>query len=126
MTQDAPSIDELLVTVREFVQEITPQLDGRDRYHAQCAVYLLDIVRRELGADATDETVEQAMLARYLGDGATGAAGLAALAAEIRSGRLDARFDELLADLTRQVVGKVRITRPDQLHPMHRESRPTE
>lgn len=119
MTQDAPSIDELLLTVREFVQEITPKLDGRDRYHAQCSVYLLDILRRELGADAQDEAAERAMLTRYLGDGEAGATGLAALAAEIRSGRLDARFDELLVDLTKQVVGKVRITRPDQLHPMH-------
>ena len=124
MTQDAPNVDELLLTVREFVQEITPQLDGRDRYHAQCAVYLLDILRRELGADAGDETVEQAMLARYLDDGAAGATGLAALAAEIRSGRLDARLDELQVDLIRQVAGKVRITRPDQLHPMHREPPP--
>ncbi len=117
--QDPPSLDELLVTVREFVNEIAPQLAGRDRYHALCAAFLLDIVRREV-AQGTDDSDERAMLARYLEPGAAGATGIVALAAAIRGGGLDDRFDELLDDLTGHVVRQVRVTRPDALDPMHR------
>lgn len=122
MSQDAPSIDELLITVREFVDEIAPQLDGRDRYHALCASFVLEIVRREIARGEADETAERAMLARYLDAPASGPAGIAALARAIRAGGLDERFDELLADLTRHVVDKVRVTRPEVLHPMHRDA----
>ena len=37
MSQDLPTLPDLLLTVREFIEEITPQLEGRDRYHAMCA-----------------------------------------------------------------------------------------
>lgn len=117
--QDPPSLDDLLVTVREFVNEIAPQLAGRDRYHALCAAFLLDIARREL-AQGADDSDERAMLARYLGPDAAGATGIVALAEAIRGGGLDDRFDELLDDLTDHVVRQVRVTRPDALDPMHR------
>lgn len=120
MSQDPPSIDELLVTVREFVDEIAPQLAGRDRYHALCASFLVEIIRRELAA-GSDDGAERAMLGRYLGSPASGSAGLAQLAAAIRGGGLDDRFDALLDDLTAHVVSQVRVTRPEVLESMHRE-----
>ena len=120
MSQDPPSVDDLLLTVREFVEEIAPQLAGRDRYHALCAAYLIDIVRREIAQTGAAEEAERAMLGRYLGAGANEAGGIAALAEAIRGGGLDSRFDELLTDLTRHVVDQVRVTRPDVLDPMHR------
>ncbi len=121
MSQDPPSLDELLVTVREFVDEIAPQLAGRDRYHALCASFLLEVVRREVADGEAGSNEERAMLGRYLATNEGGASGLAALARAIRAGGLDERFDELLEDLTNHVVGQVRITRPDVLHAMHRE-----
>lgn len=121
MSQDPPSLDELLETVREFVDEIAPQLAGRDRYHALCASFLLEVVRREVAHGDAGSSEERAMLGRYLGRNEGGASGLAALAHAIRAGGLDDRYDELLEDLTRHVVGQVRITRPDVLHAMHRE-----
>jgi len=121
LSQDPPSLDELLVTVREFVDEIAPQLAGRDRYHALCASFLLEVVRREVAHGDAGSSEERAMLGRYLGRNEGGASGLAALAHAIRAGGLDDRYDELLEDLTRHVVGQVRITRPDVLHAMHRE-----
>ena len=121
MSQDPPSLDELLETVREFVDEIAPQLAGRDRYHALCASFLLEVVRREVAHGDAGSSEERAMLGRYLGPTEGGADGLAALAHAIRTGGLDERYDELLEDLTRHVVGQVRITRPDVLHAMHRE-----
>lgn len=120
MSQDPPSIDDLLVTVREFVDEIAPQLAGRDRYHALCASFLVEIVRRELGA-GDDDREERVMLERYLGPTEAGTAGLAKLAQAIRGGGLDDSFDELLNDLTDHVVRQVRVTRPEVLHPMHRQ-----
>ena len=119
MSQDPPSLDELLVTVREFVDEVAPQLAGRDRYHALCASFLVEVVRRELAAGG-DDSAERAMLGRYLGPTEAGANGLAALAQAIRGGSLDDRFDELLKDLTDHVVRQVRVTRPEMLDAMHR------
>lgn len=120
MSQDPPSLDELLVTVREFVDEVAPQLAGRDRYHALCASFLIEVVRRELEAGGND-SAERAMLGRYLGPTEAGAGGLAKLAQAIRGGGLDARFDELLDDLTDHVVRQVRVTRPEVLDAMHRQ-----
>ena len=121
MSQDPPSLDELLVTVREFVDEIAPQLAGRDRYHALCASFLLEVVRREVANADAEADEERAMLGRYLEHAEGGTGGIAALAHAIRGGGLDERYDELLDDLTRHVASQVRITRPDVLHPMHRE-----
>jgi hypothetical protein len=121
VSQDPPSLDQLLVTVREFVDEMAPQLAGRDRYHALCASFLLEIVRREVAHGGAEVDEERAMLGRYLASPEGGVQGLAALAKAIRGGGLDERYDELLEDLTRHVVGQVRITRPEVLHAMHRE-----
>lgn len=121
MSQDLPKLPDLLRTVREFVDEITPQLDGRDKYHALCASYLLDIVMRELSLGPAIDEDEKSMLTHFIGMETDLEHGYATLARAIRSGSLDARWDQLMTLLTRHVVNKVRVTRPDQLHPMHRE-----
>ncbi len=122
MSQDLPTLPDLLLTVREFIEEITPQLEGRDRYHAICATYLLDIVRRELDLGPALDADERSMIAHFIGMEADLEHGYATLARAIRSGSLDDRWDQLLTLLTRHVVNKVRVTRPDVLHPMHREA----
>lgn len=120
MSQDLPSLPELLRTVREFVDEITPQLDGRDRYHGLCASYLLSIAEREMALGPEIDADEQSMLAHFIGMETDLAHGYATLARAIRSGSLDERWDQLMSLLTRHVVNKVRVTKPDHLHPMHR------
>jgi hypothetical protein len=120
MSQDLPDLPELLRTVREFVDEVTPQLDGRDRYHGLCASYLLTIAERELALGAAIDAEERANLAEFIGMEAELGHGYATLARAIRSGSLDERWDQLMTLLTRHVVNKVRVTRPDHLHPMHR------
>lgn len=119
MSQDLPNVPDLLLTVREFIEEITPQLDGRDRYHALCANYLLDIVRRELALGPALDADEHSMLAHFIGMDTDLEHGYATLARAIRSGSLDDRWDQLLTLLTRHVVNKLRVSRPDLLHPMH-------
>lgn len=120
MSQDLPDLPELLRTVREFIDEVTPQLDGRDRYHGLCASYLLTIAERELALGADIDAEERANLAEFIGMQAELGHGYATLARAIRSGSLDERWDQLMTLLTRHVVNKVRVTRPDHLHPMHR------
>ena len=113
MHRDAPDLPEILRTVREFVDEITDRLSGLDRYHALCASYLLSVAERELGEGAAVDLAEQAAFSPWSGDPA-------ALAARIRSGELDADWDRLFPLLLDHVVNKVRISKPEHLHPMHR------
>ncbi|HMM75285.1 MAG TPA: DUF6285 domain-containing protein [Gammaproteobacteria bacterium] len=120
MSQDLPTLPDLLHTVREFVDEIAPQLDGRDRYHALCASYLLGIVQRELALGPRIDAEERSMLAHFIGMDSDLEHGYATLARAIRSGSLDERWDSLMTLLLRHVVNKVRVTKPDHLHPMHR------
>jgi len=120
MSQDLPRLPDLLRTVREFVDEITPQLDGRDRYHAMCAAYLLDVVQRELALGPRLDAEEKSMLAHFIGMDTDLEHGYATLARAIRSGSLDERWDQLMTLLLHHVVDKVRVTKPDHLHPMHR------
>lgn len=120
MSQDLPDLPELLRTVREFIDEVTPQLDGRDRYHGLCASYLLTIAERELSLGSDIDAEERANLAQFIGMEAELGHGYATLARAIRSGRLDERWDQLMTLLMQHVVNKVRVTRPEHLHPMHR------
>lgn len=123
MSQDLPKLPELLRTVQEFVDEITPQLEGRDKYHAMCASYLLDIVGRELELGPRLDADEKSLLARFIDmePELELEQGYATLARAIRSGSLDARWDELMSLLMQHVINKVRVTKPEHLHPMHRE-----
>lgn len=120
MSQDLPTLPDLLRSVREFIDDITPQLDGRDRYHALCAAYLLDLAQREIALGPQLDAAEKAMLAHFIGMETDLAHGYATLARAIRGGSLDARWDELMTLLLQHVVDKVRVTKPDHLHPMHR------
>lgn len=120
MSQDNPPIAEILCTVREFVDGITPQLDGQDRYHALCTSYLVSIVERELASGATFDRAELAALAAFTGRSQPLEEGYAELAREIRAGIHDTRWDALATLLFDHVVNKVRVSKPDHLHPMHR------
>lgn len=120
MSQDNPSIPELLRTVREFIDEVAPKLEGQDRYHALCTSYLVSIVERELALGEAIDRDERAALAAFTGRDEPLPAGYAALAREIRAGSHDARWDALAALLFEHVVNKVRVSKPDHLHPMHR------
>jgi hypothetical protein len=113
MHRDAPELPEILRTVREFIEEITGRLNGQDRYHAMCANYLLAVAERELAQGPAVDAAEQAAFAHLPGN-------KAALAAQIRSGEFDAQWDELFPLMLNHVINKVRISKPEHLHPMHR------
>ena len=122
MAHDQPDLPEILRPVREFVDDLVPRLDGLDRYHALCALHLLDIALRELAAEwRHEETTDDRRLRELLGADAAlpGEVVRARLAGAIREGRFDADLSALLAPLLDHVVAKVRIAKPDVLAPEH-------
>jgi len=112
--QDRPPIDDLLRTVRQFVESIGPRLSGEAAFHARVAVYLLQICEREL-AQTGGATFEAARLAAVLGRERPLAEQCRVLCAGIRAGDFDDRWDEAFDLALRQVVDKVRIVRPEWL-----------
>jgi hypothetical protein len=112
--QDRPPVDDLLRTVREFVESIRPQLSGEAAFHARVAVHLLQICEREL-AQTGAASFEAARLAAALGREAPLAEQCQALCAAIRAGDFDDRWDEAFDLVLRQVVDKLRIVRPEWL-----------
>jgi hypothetical protein len=94
---ERPDVADILVTVRDFLSHLGPTLEKGLKYEAQVAVYLLDVVRRELGTPAqTDSNV-------------------ARLCEDIRSGKCDALWDETLKAQLTAAIARVRIVRPDYL-----------
>lgn len=122
MAHDWPDVAEMLKTVHEFIDDVTPRLQGLDRYHALCAIYLLEIVERELQEWRGQVTPDDERLRALAGvDDAVGPAELtAALGRRIRHGDFDQRMDELLTALTAHVVAKVRVSKPSVLDEEHR------
>jgi hypothetical protein len=94
---ESPDVADILVTVRDFLARLCAILEKGPKYEAHVAVYLLDIVRRELASPAqiyTDDT---------------------RLCEDIRSGKRDALWDETLEAQLVAAIARVRIARPDYL-----------
>ncbi len=124
MSQDHPPLGELLRTVREFIDDITPKLDGQDRYHGLCAAYLVSIVERELTQGGALDRDEAATLIAFNGTSSALPDAYAELAGQIRRGQHDQRWDKLMALIIQHVVNKVSVSKPDYLHAMHRADPP--
>ena len=122
LTQDGPDIPEILKTVAEFINGVAGRSSGSERYNALCAVFLLKVVERELGAGTLAAQRQIRELARLTGEEPSVTEPYAAFCASARAGKLDAQWDDVMAFALRQVIDKVRITNPDYLEPMHREA----
>ena len=112
MNRDQPGVEEILLTVREFIEDITDRLDGIDRYHALCASYLLAVAQREVVHGSAADAADAAALAGLPQDPVE-------LAARLRKGDFDDQWDALLPRMLEHVVNKVRISKPEHLEPMH-------
>ena len=121
MPQDRATAAELLAGVRTFLRnEVLPQLQGAGAYKCRVAANILAIVGRELEQGAAADRAELASLERLLGKSAapelTPEAALDALNAElcagIRSGALDARRGEVIAQVRDTVRAKLMIANP--------------
>ncbi len=123
MAHDWPSLPELINTVREYIDDLTPRLQGMDRYHALCSLQLLDVVQRELHEWTPRETADDIRL-RALGELGTDVPRdelTARLSAQIHAGKFDQRMAELESAMLEHVMAKVRVTKPGYLAPEHRE-----
>ena len=104
---DAPTAGQLVEAVREFLEgDVMAATEGRVRFHARVAARVLAIVEREL---ATGSGPAQAHTARLAG---LGYASDADLAAAIRAGSLDARWDEVAAAVRASVADKLAVANP--------------
>ena len=121
MAHDQPDVPDLIETVRELVDGLTSKLSGQERYHALCAVYLLEIVARELAEWHHGETADDRRLRALANLPDAPLDALAGrLSADIRAGKFDQQMEELLEALTEHVTAKVRVSRPSYLDPEHR------
>lgn len=120
LIQDRPDIPEILRTVAEFLGGVADRASGSERYNALCALFLLQVVERELATGADTVANQWRDLERLTGTLPAAVAPYAAFCADARAGRLDAHWDEALAFALRQVIDKVRVTNPAHLEPEHR------
>ncbi len=104
---DAPTMAELIEAVREFLEnDVMAATQGRVNFHTRIAVNVLKIVERELVASSLQDEHHAQRLA------ALGFESDAALAAAIRSGSLDDKFDELVAAVQLSVADKLAVANP--------------
>jgi hypothetical protein len=104
---DAPGATELLEAVREFLEgEVMEATEGRTRYQVRVAARALSIVQREIEAGDRPERAHAARLARL------GFSSDAALAAAIRSGSLDDRWEEVVDAVRATVADKLAVANP--------------
>jgi hypothetical protein len=105
---DAPSAAELLEAVREFLEgDVAGATEGRVRFHARVAARALAIVERELAAA---DRIADAHAERLAG---LGFGSDAELAAAIRAGDCDDRWDEVAAVVRATVADKLAVANPD-------------
>jgi len=121
VSQDRPSINDILQTVKKFLDDTAPKLEGEAKYHAQVSSYLLGICDRELALSAGFDAAEQARFSAFLGRDGSVAELTKALCDDIRAGRLDDRWDQTLELVLANTIDKVKIVRPGVLAPMHRD-----
>jgi hypothetical protein len=109
---DRPTAAELVEAVRELLEgEVMGALEGRLRFQVRIAVNALGMVGRELDLGAEQAAAHADRLA------ALGLADDRALAAAIRAGDLDDRWDEVLAAVRASVVDKLAVAHPDYTTP---------
>lgn len=107
---DAPSAAELVEAVREFLErDVLGATEGRVQFHTRVAINVLGMVQREIEAGADPGARHADRLA------ALGAGDDAELAAAIRSGVLDDRYDEVKAAVWASVRDKLAVANPRYL-----------
>ena len=117
MFNDPPNASELLLTVREYIEQLLPDLEKQDKYHGLCCTYLLDVVMRELEelpniGDQSNNALKALLNDK---DQVLEIEFMSNLCASIRRGEQDGNLDRLLVLLISHVSKKVRVSNPDYL-----------
>jgi hypothetical protein len=109
---DRPEALELIDAVSDFLTEdVMGAVHGQLAFHVRVAANALRIAARELRAAPTNSADHTERLARL------GCADDRALAAAIRSGALDDRYDALSSEIRRMVWDKIQVTNPRYVGP---------
>jgi len=107
---DVPTAAQLVEAVREFLEgDVAAATEGRVRFHARVAANACAIVERELDLGPAQAEAWRERLA------ALGVAHEAELAAAIRGGDLDDRYDEVAAAVRETVRDKLLVANPRYL-----------
>ena len=120
MSQDNPSIEEILTTVKEFAQGVAQRSTGAERYDALCAAFLMGVVQRELdiGERQDDEQLNQLQDMLGMSDDLTEL--YSKFSINVRKGSYDKDWQSAFDFAFKQVVDKVKVTNPDHLEEEHR------
>jgi hypothetical protein len=121
VSQDRPSLTEILRTVAEFLDGLRPKLEGEAQYAALVSTHILRIAEREVALSTGLDAEERDDLARLLGRSGSLAELNRALCEGIRGGRFDGDWTRVLDVVLAQAVRKLRIVRPEHLAPVHAE-----
>lgn len=116
---DVPTAVQLVESVREWLQnDVLTSTTGRVQFHSRVAINVLAMVERELllGSRQADDHAHR--LAEF------GLASDAELADAIRSGKLDARIDDVVAAVRASVVDKLLVANPGYMRPEDQSSSP--
>lgn len=104
---DRPTVAELLEAVEELLRgEVTEAVGGRLRFHVRVAANVIAMVARQAAMGSAQERAHARRLERL------GVTDDAELAAAIRSGTLDARYDEVREALRLAVADKLAVANP--------------
>ena len=120
MSHDRPDITEILTTVKEFARGVAEKSEGKERYDALCAAFLVEVVSRELATVACQDKEQTERLTEITGQSAELEDLYGQFCRGVRGGRFDAQWDEVFNFALQQVVDKVAVTNPDYLQPDHR------
>lgn len=116
MSQDRPSMSELLQAVREFLaHEAAPGLDGVPAFHARVAGNVLGILEREHALGPTADAAEARRLSALLGQEGPLNALNRELCRRLRAGDFDQDTEALILHLRAMVIDKLRIANPRYL-----------
>jgi uncharacterized protein DUF6285 len=107
---DRPTSAELVEAVREFLErDVMAATEGRVQFHTRVAVNVLGMVQREIELGPAQAAAHRERL------DALGFEDEAALAAAIRRGDVDDRYDEIKAAVIATVDDKLRVANPKYL-----------
>jgi hypothetical protein len=111
-----PTAMEILSAVAQWVEEVRPQLDGRNAYLARVAANGLAIVGRELAQSqsARDQLVPQ--LSKLLNQDGDYDTLIDELCRQLRTGALDVSTPDLLSILRADTSAKLAVDQPTYRH----------
>jgi len=113
--QKRPPAENLLRTVADYLQDLQDRVGDADRHQLRVAVHVLGIAERQCRFGAEVDGHEQRAFSALLGVDASLGELNRLVCREIRDGRFDDRFDELVSVVAEAVHDELRITAPNRL-----------